>query len=146
MSVDAVERKLWFQVLEMGRYAMGMYLDLCGDVDMGETITLTNSRVLKRLSALHSKLYQSVFGSFLKPQVVYGTRKGQKIEYVKLDERLPFPESKFSYLVQDWDQSLAVENAYAKVNETIGKTLNFLQSVDSLKRINRKMSQHVGAF
>jgi len=146
VSVDAVERKLWSQVLEMGRHAMGMYFDLCGDGDMGETVTLADGRVLKRLSALHSKPYQSVFGSFLKPRVVYGTREGQKIEYVPLDERLQFPESKFSYLLQDWDQSLAVKNAYAKVNETISKILNFSQSVDSLEQTNRKMSQVVGAF
>ena len=146
VSVDAVERKLWSQVLEMGRHAMGMYFDLCGDGDMGETVTLLDGRVLKRLSALHSKPYQSVFGSFRKPRVVYGTREGQKIEYVPLDERLQFPESKFSYLLQDWDQSLAVKDAYAKVNETIGKILNFSQSVDSLEKTNKKMSQDVEAF
>jgi hypothetical protein len=37
------------------------------------------------------------------------TRKGQKIEHVPLDAKLNLPESKFSYLLQDWDQSLIVE-------------------------------------
>jgi len=56
------------------------------------------------------------------------------------------PESKFSYLLQDWDQSLAVENPYAQVNKTLSRILGFEQSVDSLERMNRQMSQSVSAF
>lgn len=146
VSVDAVERKLWSKVLAIGHHAMSMYFDLCGDGDMGETVTQPDGRVLNRLPGLHPKPYQSVFGSFIKSRMVYGTREGQKIEHVPLDERLQFPASKFSYLLQDWDQSFVVENAYAKVNETIGKMLGFSQSVDSLERTNQNMSQDVGAF
>ena len=36
VSADAVERKLWSRVLEIGHQSMGMYFDLCGDGDMGE--------------------------------------------------------------------------------------------------------------
>ena len=146
VSVDVVERKLWSQVLAIGHQSMGMYFDLCGDGDMGATITLPDGRVLNRLAGLHPKPYQSVFGPFVKDRAVYGTREGQMIEKVPLDERLQFPESKFSYLLQDWDQSLAVENAYAKVDETIVRILGFSQSVDSLERTNKRMSKDVGAF
>jgi hypothetical protein len=78
--------------------------------------------------------------------VVYGTRGGQKIEHVPLDAKLNLPESKFSYLLQDWDQSLFVEMPYAKVNATIAKILGLTQSVNSLERTNRKMSEAVSAF
>ncbi len=40
-------------------------------------------------------------GSFELSRRVYGTREGQKIEWVPLDQRLQLPESKFSYLLQD---------------------------------------------
>lgn len=146
LAVYEVERELWSRVLAIGRQTMGLYFDLCGDGDMGKTVTLPDGRVLNRLPTLHPKPYQAVFGSFVKPRVVYGTREGQKVEHVPLDERLQFPESKFSYLLQDWDQSLAVEDAYAKVNVTIGRILGFSQSVDSLERTNQKMSQDSGAF
>lgn len=146
VSVDEVERKLWNHVLSIGKQSMAMFFELCGDGDMGDTITLVDGRVLNRLPEFRPKHYQSVFGSFSKLRAVYGTREGQKIEHVPLDKRLQFPEGKFSYLLQDWDQSLAVENAYAKVNETIGKILKFSQSVDSLERTNKKMSLDVGAF
>ena len=49
-------------------------------------------------------------------------------------------------MLQDWDQSLAVEDAYAKVNETIAGILGFSQSVDSLERTNQKMAQATEAF
>ena len=146
LAVYEVERELWSHVLAIGRQAMGLYFDLCGDGDMGETLTLPDGRVLNRLPELHPKPYQAVFGSFIKSRVVYGTREGQKIEHVPLDERLQFPESKFSYLLQNWDQSLATEDAYAKVNETIARILGFSQSVDSLERTNQKMSQATEPF
>ena len=47
-----------------------------------------------------------MFGAFELVRRVYGTREGQQIDYVPLDERLQLPPSKFSYLLQDWDQSL----------------------------------------
>ena len=71
-------------------------------------------RRVRRLDELHLREYLSVFGLYELSRVVYGTRAGQKIEYVPLDAKLKLPESKFSYLLQDWDQSLAVETPYAR--------------------------------
>ena len=62
----------------------------------------------QRLEELHSRRYLSIFGEFLLQRMVYGSREGQKIEFVPLDNRLQLPESVFSYLLQDWDQSLCV--------------------------------------
>jgi hypothetical protein len=98
------------------------------------------------LAELHKREYQSVFGLYELWRVVYGTRAGQKIEHVPLDAKLNLPESKFSYLLQDWDQSLIVEMPYAKVNATLAKILGLTQSVNSLERTNRKMSETVSAF
>jgi hypothetical protein len=101
---------------------------------------------VRRLGDLHKREYQSVFGRYELWRVVYGTRAGQKIEHVPLDAKLNLPESKFSYLLQDWDQSLIVEMPYAKVNATLAKILGLSQSVHSLERTNRKMSESVSAF
>ena len=40
--------------------------------------------------------------------------EGQKIEFVPLDTRLELPESEFSYVLQDWAQSLDVDHAFAR--------------------------------
>lgn len=145
-GIHTVESGIWRHILAIGRSALGLYLSLAGDGDAGATIALSDGKPAQRLPEKQSRAYQSVFGSFQIERYVYGSRAGQKIEGVPLDSRLQLPESKFSYLLQDWDQSLAVESPYAQVNETLERILGFGQSVDSLERMNRQMSQSVSAF
>ena len=47
---------------------------------------------------MHRRPIQNVFGPFVLHRVVYGTREGQKIEAVPLDQRLRLPHGKNSYL------------------------------------------------
>lgn len=70
-----------------------------------------------RLSKLHGREYQSIFGNEELERVVYGSREGLQYEYIPLDVQLQLPKSKFSYLLQDWDQSLAVKTSYASVSD-----------------------------
>jgi len=53
------------------------------------------------------------------------------------------PESAFSYVLQDWDQSFCVEQAFGPSAEVIKKILGLRQSVDSLERMNVDMSKQV---
>ena len=71
-------------------------------------------------------------------RAVYGTREGQTIEWVPLDQRLQLPESGYSYVLQDWDQALGVEHAFSRIDETISMILGFHQPDDSLERMNRR--------
>ncbi len=143
IAAHDVEQGIWRQALAMGRETMSLFFQLVGDGDMGEEVTLPNGRSVERLPELHLRPYKSIFGAFELPRAAYGTREGQKIEFVPLDQRLQLPESKFSYVLQDWDQRLTVESPYAEVNATVQKILGFSQSVDSLERRNRKMAQPV---
>jgi hypothetical protein len=142
-AAHEVEEEIWRRVLAMGREALSLFFKQVGDGDMGEEVELPDGRSVRRLTQLHSRSYQSIFGSFELPRVVYGTREGQKIEFAPLDQRLGLAQSKFSYLLQDWDQHDAVETPYAKVSRTLEKMLGFSQSIDSLERMNRKMAEPV---
>lgn len=142
-AAHEVEQGVWHQLLAIGRETMSLFFQLAGDGDVGEVVTLPDGRSVGRLPELHPRPYQSIFGAFELHRVAYGTREGQKIEFVPLDQRLQLPESKFSYVLQDWDQRLTVESPYAEVNATVQKILGFTQSVDSLERMNRKMAQPV---
>lgn len=146
VAAHVVEKGIWNRVLEMGRQAFGRFITGQGDGDLGETFTMPDGRVLKRLDRTHTRPYQSIFGRFELNRVVYGTRESQKIECVPLDARLQLPESGFSYVLQDWDQALGVEHAFLRVDETIGMILGFNQSVDSLERMNRHMARDVASF
>ena len=59
---------------------------------------------------------------------------------IKSDRLLGLPEGKFSYLLQDWDQALAVENPYAQVDAVLGRILGLKQSVASLETMTRTMA------
>ena len=146
LPAHEVELALWQRVLQMGYHAFGMFFALQGSGDVGDSLTLSDGRQVRRLDDLRERAYHSVFGSFTLTRAVYGTREGQKIDCVPLDSRLQLPESEFSYLLQDWDQALAVEAPYNKVNDVLEMILGFSQSVDSLERMNRGMAESVASF
>jgi hypothetical protein len=146
VTAHEVEAGIWHRVLQLGHQALGLLFTLVGPGDVGEGVILPDGRQVRRLEAPHARVYQSVFGRFEVERVVYGSREGQKIEYVPFDTQLQLPESDFSYLLQEWTQSLAVENAYRRVPETLGRILDVHPAVDSLERMNLKMSETVRPF
>lgn len=135
VAVHEVERGIWGRVLRLGREALGLYFSLQGEGDVGESVTLAEGRKVRRLVGTYARQYRSIFGEFTLNRVVYGTREGQKLEEVPLDARLQLPQSIFSYVLQDWDQQLAVENPYGQVNRVLSKILGFEQPLDSIERI-----------
>jgi hypothetical protein len=144
--IHEVERGVWKRMLQMGREALGLFLQLQGTGDMGETVTLPNGQECQRLEERHERRYVSIFGEFLLRRVVYGSREKQKLEFVPLDNRLQLPGSVFSYVLQDWDQSLCVEEAFGQVKSTIGRMLGLKQSVDSLEQMNQEMATGATTF
>jgi len=52
----------------------------------------------------------------------------------------------FSYLLQDWDQELAVEQAYSQVSHTMARMLRLPQHVDSLEGMTRHMATDTAEF
>lgn len=144
--VHEVEEQTLRVVLELGRATLQMLFDVLGPGDVGESVQLPDGRTIRRLDEMHARPYLSVFGEFQLERYVYARSEKRKIEFVPLDTRLALPESKFSYLLQDWDQSLAVEEPFAKVSDVIQKILGLEQHVDSLERMNRDMSDTVSDF
>jgi hypothetical protein len=141
-----VERGLWDLVLQVGRCSLAAFLDSHGTGDLGETVTLPDGQQAQRLAELHSRRYVSIFGAFTLQRTVYGSREGQALEFVPLDNRLQLPPGVFSYVLQDWDQSLAVEQPFSQASQTIERILKLRQSVDSLEEMNRQTSHYVGWF
>lgn len=141
-----VERNIWEQLLGIGRSAFGYFLTSQGSGDLGEEITLPNGESLPRLDKARGRRLVTVFGTFSLKRAVYGERVGQKAEFIPLDTRLGLPKSDFSYLLQDWDQSLAIENSYSHTSKILERILGFSQAVDSLERMNRSMAEEVPEY
>lgn len=144
--IHEVENGLWDLALQVGRRGLGVFLDCHGTGDVGPTVTLPDGREVQRLEELHARRYVSIFGPFTLERTVYGSREGQALEFVPLDERLQLPESAFSYVLQDWDQALAMEQPFGQVSQTIERILKLKQSVDSLEGVNRQQAQDVAEF
>ena len=100
-AVHDVERGLWQRLLQLGRTTLGHFFALQGTGDLGDTVTRPDGPTWERLPELHTCRYVSLFGECALARTVYGTREGQKIEFVPLDNRLQLPESVFSYVLQD---------------------------------------------
>ena len=144
--LHAMERGIWAQLLRLGHQLVAHVFETCGPGDQGESLTLPDGREAQRLEALHHRRYVSIFGAFDLERTAYGSREGQKIDFVPLDNRLQLPQSDFSYVLQDWDQALAAEQAFGQVNATIERMLELKQSVASLEHMNQDMAQQATPF
>jgi hypothetical protein len=145
-ALHDVERGVWKRLLEMGRLCLTHLLELHGSVDLGPTVTLPSGEVCQRLDELHRRRYVSIFGVFHLERTVYGSREGQKQQFVPLDNRLQLPASDFSYLLQDWDQNLCVEQAFAQARSVVARILELQQPVDSLEQMNRAIAQDASRY
>lgn len=145
-SAHEVEKELWDWSLKFGHKALGLFFKYCGPGDEGEVMELADGRQLKRLPSLHSRPYLTVFGEYSLPRYVYGSREGQKIESIPFDARLQLPERKCSYLLQDWNQAMAVDLPFGQVNGHLNRILSLPQSVNSLEQSNRQLSAAVNDF
>ena len=145
-AVHTIERGLWNGLLQLGHDLLEQLFTLAGTGDLGETITLPNGQESRRLPDLHPRRYVSIFGVFSLQRVVYGSREGQQLDFVPLDNRLQLPASDFSYVLQDWDQNLCVEEAFGQARSVVAKILGLKQSVDSLEHMNQQMAVDAPTF
>lgn len=145
MPIHEVERGLWPMALAAGRSMLQGFVEAQGTGDLGPTLE-HEGRTLRRLEELHERRYVSIFGELNIRRCVYGTRETQKHELVPLDARLDLPDGDFSYILQDWDQALCIQNPYNDARRTVQKILGLGQSVRSLETMNLAMSQQVESF
>ncbi len=68
------------------------------------------------------------------------------IEFAAINSRLALPAGKFSYLLQDWDQSFAMEEPFGQTARTVQRILGPNQYVDSLEHMNQEMAQSADMF
>ncbi|MBU0499023.1 MAG: ISKra4 family transposase [Gammaproteobacteria bacterium] len=145
-AVHLVEKSLWECLLRMGHDAMTLFFTLSGDGDEGETVLMADGQKLKRLEQSHPRPYLSIFGEFQLTRRVYGSGEKRKIEYAPLDRRLQLPQEKFSYQLQEWDQTAILEMPYQQVSGLLERMLGLRQSVNSLERSNRGCAEAVEGF
>ncbi len=145
-SAHELERGLFDELLVLGKTLFQGFLKLVGPGDFGESVTLDDGHVVHRSEEQHRRRLLTVFGEFMVSRWVYAQREKAKVEFAPTDQRLQLPASEVSYLLQEWDQLLGVEQAFGKVREVIKTILRVSQSVDTLERTNQQMAEAAPVF
>lgn len=145
MAAHAVERDLFRRLLSLGRNLFDGFLALQGSGDIGEQLTLPDGQVVARVAELHEREYTNIFGEFTLRRTVYSAGPHRQL-VAPLDGRLELPDSKFSHLLQSWDQLAATEQPYAQVSRMFETIFELRQHVDSLERTSRRLSPDAEAF
>lgn len=141
--IDLVERKLFDQLLELGRHLLEHFIEAAGDGDVGETLQ-RDGELLQRIE-MRQRVYRSVFGVLEFERMVYAVRKGQK-SYSPVDEALCLPADEQSYVLQDWLQRFCVQNSFDWSVQSLRELLGISVGKRSAERINKKLGEASESF
>jgi hypothetical protein len=144
--IDAVERELFRQLLGLGHSLLSAFIAQQGDGDLGSQAETSDGRIARRLADPHDRRYVSIFGGLTITRVVYGSREGQRIERVPLDERLGLPEGDFSYVLEDWSQRLSLKESFAEAGHSLEMLLGLRLGTRALEGMNRAVAEYAPAF
>ncbi len=145
-AAHEVERGLFDRLLRLGKSLFQGFLTMVGPGDFGESVTLDDGRLVHRSEDEHPRRLLTVFGEFKVSRWVYAQREAARFEFVPTDQRLQLPASEVSYLLQEWDQLLGIEQAFGKAREVIQTILRLRQSVDTLQHTNQQMAAAAPVF
>src|SRR4051794_16869960 len=144
--IDTVEREVFRQLLGLGHTLLSAFVAAQGDGDLGPQAETPEGRTVRRLPQRHDRRYVSIFGELIIDRVAYGTREGQVIERVPLDERLALPEGDFSYVLEDWGQRLCLKGSFAEAGQSLEMLLGLRVGVRALEQMNRAVAGHARSF
>ena len=145
VAAHEVELTLFRGVLKIGRELLSMFIELQGTGDIGAELTLPDGGRLERQPEIYERQYATIFGEFTIERTAYSQGTNQKME-MPLDARLQLPESKFSHLLQSWDQMIATEQPYGQVSRVMETIFEVAQHIDSLERMSRGMSSDAESY
>jgi hypothetical protein len=144
--IDQVERCLMRQLLQVGHALLSAFVAGQGDGDAGESLEGPGGQSWRRLAEPHERRYVSIFGELRLRRFVYGSREGQKIEAVPLDERLGLPAGEFSYVLEDWAQRLCTRDSYAEAGQALEDLLGLRLSVRTLEHMSQALAAYATPF
>jgi hypothetical protein len=144
--IDTVERGVFRQLLDLGHCLLSAFVAAQGDGDRGPGVEVSEGQAVRRLPERHDRRYVSVFGELTITRAVYGTREGQRIEYVPLDQRLGLPEGDFSYVLEDWSQRLCLKGSFAEAGRSLEMLLGLRLGTRASEGMNRSVAEHAPAF
>jgi hypothetical protein len=145
-SFDSVERSVREAVFQLGNQAIELFIQLQGQGDLGPQITTNESETLRRSEKTVATTIRSIFGTHRFEQFTYTSGPKKAIKLRPISARMSLPARRWSYLLQEFSQMLAVDSAYEQAMHNLGKILGGTFSVDTAERINAELGQAAGEF
>ena len=145
VRIDLTERKVFSGLLALGRRLLEAFVAAQGEGDVGASIE-RDDQSLQRLSDLHTRRYLSIFGELRIQRWVYAIRAGQKIEYAPLDEQLGLPAGEFSYVLEDWQQRLCVQESFLESVTSLETLLGVAPSARAAEQMNQRLAEDAEPF
>ncbi len=139
-----MEKEIFARIMRIGLAAMKCYFAEKGTGDVGAELALDNGTVLKKESTLRSRNYFSVFGKIKVPRTYY--RGVNMAGVMPLDALTDFPERCYSYLLQEWMDTLSIRDSFKESEITLSKLLGLKVSSGRFEVVNRDTGKHYDKF
>lgn len=131
-----LEKDIFADTLKIGKLCIDSAFFQAGAGDVGEQLELEGHKQLNRLDKQRRGCYLSMFGHHDYDYFAYGSREGQKIEFIPLYNHLSLPDEKYSYFLQDFMEKTCIETPYKKTHDFFNDFLPSSIPVSGLERTN----------
>jgi hypothetical protein len=142
-EIHEVERSIYRMVLGLGKILLELFVLAAGTGKKGERLVGGDGRVYRYLRDSPRK-YLSIFGeiAILRAYYRYEGHEG----LCPLDASLNLPERKYSYVLQDWIASKALESSYERAAAWVNKQLYLELAHRPIQRVTRDCTEVVEEF
>lgn len=146
-SFDSVEREIHKTLFAIGHQAVNLFISLQGDGDLGQMLTTESGETFFRSPRKNSSVIRSIFGTHQFEQFSYSPGPKKAIALRPVSARMSLPKHRWSYLLQQWTQMLAVDSAYQQAMDNLQVILGGERfSVDTAEKINSQMGTAAGEY
>ena len=142
-EIHQVEDRIYRMLLRLGRILLEFFVLSVGTGKMGQTLVGSDGSTY-RYAGTSARRYLSIFGEFSILRAHYVRQGG--VGLFPLDARLNLPERKYSYVLQDWMSSQAVETSFEAASAWVRKQLNLGVAHRPIQRVVRDCTQAVEEF
>jgi hypothetical protein len=143
MEIHKVEGGIYLRLLRLGRILLELFVLAAGTGKIGETLIDGDGTFYRYVRDSGCK-YLSIFGELAIVRAYYGKEGRQG--FFPLDARLNLPERKYSYVLQDWMASKAVETSYEKAAAWVNKHLHLEMAHRPIERVTGDCTEAVQDF
>jgi hypothetical protein len=110
-SFDQTERSVREMLWQIGRQALDMFVPLRGDGDLGAELTTDEGKTLRRSKATVLTTVRSIHGTQRFEQFTYAAAAKKATQLRPISARMSLPKRRWSFLLQEFSQMLAVDSA-----------------------------------